>query len=277
MRSQNRSANPGRGRLSNVSDRGSENPNLGKRKRADLEVDNHKNTKLQEYLEVMQLPSKSRIWSNEDSIVTKAPSGRARSPPRPVIDECKNDKDYENAPKKPTKRCMTEEVGGDLLLNSKSSSSADVSINMNPIVIEELPVCAPPPPTDEDWLRSRTTRLLDLVDGDEALASTVERARDDENEAEGAVISGSSMNKEVKDPSVQTDEEIKSSFSTCDTPLNPINDINNASGRLFVRNLSYTATEDDLKKHFESNGHSSIIEVSLAEIPQSWIHFSLIS
>lgn len=269
LRSQNHSTNPGRGRTSIVSDHGSENRNLGKRKRADLEADNHKNTKLQEYLEVMQLPSKSRIWSNEDSIVTNAPSGRARSPPLPVIDKCKDDNDYKNAPKKPTKHCMTEEVGGDLLLNSKSSSTADVTINMNPIVIEELPVRAPPPPTDEDWLRSRTTRLLDLVDGDEALASTVERARDDENEAERAVISGSLMNKEVKDPSVQTDEEIKSGSSTCDTPLNPINDINNTSGRLFVRNLSYTATEDDLKKHLESNGHSSIIEVHVSKDSRS--------
>lgn len=210
----------------------------------------------------MQPPSKSRIWANQDSVVTKSPDGRALSPPLQVMVEGKNNNDYENVPKKLTKARMTEEVGGRLPLISKSTSSAEVSTSMNPIVDEvlQLPVCAPPP-SDEDWLRSHTSRLLDIIKYDDALVSTTELGQDEEKGAERADISESLMNN-VKDPSVQADEERKSGCSTSVKPWDPRNDTSNTSGRLFVRNLSYIATEEDLKRHLESNGPTSIIEVS---------------
>ena len=215
----------------------------------------------------MQPPSKSRIWANEDSIVTKTPTSHAPSSLLQVINEGKNDKDYENVPRKSTKPRMTEEISGNLPRNSISTSTADVSSNMISIVDEVLkpPVRAPPPPSDEDWLRSRTSRLLDLVEDDDTLVSKIELARDEEKEAERVVTSESSVSKKVKDQGGQEDEEPKGGSST---PMNPRSDTSNTSGRLFVRNLPYTATEEDLKRHFESDGHTSITEVSLAEIFQ---------
>lgn len=262
MRSRNDAANYGHGRPPVVP--GTENLNLGKRKHAELETDNHGNAKLQEYLEVMQPPSKSRIWANEDSKVIKATNRRAPSPPLLVVDEGENDKDYEMVPKKPTKPSILEEVGGEQPLNSKSTRTTDASTNMNSIVDEalQLPVRTPPPPSDGDWLRLRTSRLLDLVKDDDAN----ELARDEEKKAERGVISESSMNKKFKDPSIHAGEVTNIGSSIPVAPLNFSKDTSNASGRLFVRNLPYTATEEDLKRHFESNGPASIIEVSLTEI-----------
>lgn len=180
------------------------------------------------------------------------------------MDEGENDKDYEMVPKKPTKPSILEEVGGEQPLNSESTRTTDASTSMNSIGDEalQLPVRPHPPLSDEDWLRLRTSRLLDLVKDDDAN----ELARDEEKKAERAVISESSMNKKVKDPSIHAGEVIKNGSSTSVTPLNPRTDASDASGRLFVRNLPYTATEEDLKRHFESNGPTSIIEVSLTEI-----------
>lgn len=211
----------------------------------------------------MQPPSKSRIWANEYSTVTKAPDGHALSLPLQVVVEGKNNNDYENVAKKPTKPRMTEEVGGRLPLNSTSTSFVEVSTSMNPIVDEvlQLPFCAPSP-SDEDWLRSHTSRLLDLAKDDDALVSRIELGQDAEKAAERADISESSVNTKFKDPSVQADEEFESGASTSVKLLDPRNDTSNTSGRLFVRNLSYTATEEDLKRHLESNGPTSIIEVS---------------
>ena len=269
MRTRTNAAIFGR-RPSVIADPGSEHSNLGKRKRANLEADGHGNAKLQEYLEVMQLPSKCRIWANEDSAAVKAPNGRGARPTLQVIDESKNDKDYENPPKKLTKP-RTEEAGGNLLQKIRPTSTADVSRNMNPIFGEGvlLPSLAPPPPSDEDWLRSRSSRLLDLVEDDDTSVSKIEPAQDDGEEAERTVISESSMTEKVKDPTGQADEEITNDSSTFGTPLDP-----NASGRLFVRNLPYTATDEEIKSHFESIRHNSIIEVSLTETSCVCFHSS---
>lgn len=267
MRSRNDAADLGRGRPPIVPDRASEKPNFGKRKRADLEADNLGNAKLQEYLEVMQPPSRSMIWANEYSTDTRATNTCAPSLPLQVVDEGKNDKDYDNMSKKPTKSRMVEEPGGNLPLYSKSTSTADVFTDIEPIADEskQLPVRVHPPSSDEDWLRSRTSRLLDLVEDESAPVSRVELALAEEKEAERTFISKTSMNKTIKDPSVQADEETNSGSFLSVTPLNPRNESSHTSGRLFVRNLPYTATEEDLRRYFESDGNNSIIEVSLAE------------
>lgn len=270
LRSRNDAVNLGSGLPSVVPDRGSEIAYLGKRKRADLEAYDDGNSKLQEFLEVMQPPSKSRIWANEDAIATKTLISHAPSSGLQVINEGKNDKDYENVPRQPTKPRMREEISGNSPRNSISSSTAEVSTNMIPILDEILkpPVRAPPPPSDEDWLRSRTSRLLDLVEDDETLVSKIELARDEEKEAERAVTSESSTSKKIKDQGVQEDEETTGGSSKPMNPWSDADDTSDTSGRLFVRNLPYTATEEDLKRHFESNGHTFITEVSLAETCQ---------
>ncbi|KAK5992789.1 Multiple RNA-binding domain-containing protein 1 [Cladobotryum mycophilum] len=105
--------------------------------------------------------------------------------------------------------------------------------------------------TDDDWLRSRTNRLLDLVDPDDLpqAATTIQNGtaeqdtRDDNtspHSPEGAVEEVSADDVDAK----ETDE------SKQDDPVAIIT----RTSRLFVRNLPYSATEGDLHKEFGKFG-----------------------
>ena len=55
-------------------------------------------------------------------------------------------------------------------------------------------------------------------------------------------------NKAEEIPFIEPQEENE------DEKIDPVIEAIQANGRLFVRNLPYTATEDDLRKHFEPYG-----------------------
>lgn len=84
--------------------------------------------------------------------------------------------------------------------------------------------------TDKDWLREKTTRTLDLIDPDDV---------------EGTQVTKDSTHvvrdKVETTPQVQQKEQQSSK-------------INVSNARLFVRNLAYSTTEDDLHQLFEPFG-----------------------
>ncbi|KAK7430253.1 Multiple RNA-binding domain-containing protein 1 [Neonectria magnoliae] len=97
--------------------------------------------------------------------------------------------------------------------------------------------------TDDDWLRSRTNRLLDLVDPND-----LERVP-------------------VQDISAPAPAQIEKSGADNTAHLSPqrIDEVHDAvednaldairrTSRLFIRNLSYTTTEQDLRESFEKFG-----------------------
>lgn len=153
--------------------------------------------KLQEYLHVMQAPSTLRTWENHE--------GPALA--RPVVNE--QDAEYEDLPAKRRRITNDEE----------------------PALHEHLQPQIPPEASksDADWLRARTTRVLEP--------------------AEEPVI------EEVQETPEETKEIVPNSAPCTD--------------RLFARNLPYTATEDELREHFRSHGNHEIVEVSLPFFPQS--------
>lgn len=103
--------------------------------------------------------------------------------------------------------------------------------------------------TDDDWLRSRTSRLLDLVDPDELTAGAMPSpedeplARDTEENGETAHSSDDVTydvaEGETRTPGVSQDEAADAISKT---------------SRLFIRNLPYSATEDDVRDTFEKFG-----------------------
>lgn len=103
--------------------------------------------------------------------------------------------------------------------------------------------------TDDDWLRSRTNRLLDLVDPDDldsgAGPSTVDDTtmQDTENDRVSSHSSDEVTPDAVAD--VATSKE-----STTEDAVDAIS----RTSRLFVRNLPYSATEDDLRETFGQFG-----------------------
>jgi multiple RNA-binding domain-containing protein 1 len=109
--------------------------------------------------------------------------------------------------------------------------------------------------TDDDWLRSRTSRLLDLVDPDDpafaarappsmpsaAPASEPQQSTPDDPQA---VVHGPGDVVPVQAENTKDAAKLVEKTS-----------------RLFLRNLSYKVTEDDVREHFSKFG--SLEEVSI--------------
>lgn len=230
--------------------------NLGKRKRDDSGGGDHRDRKLQEFLEVMQPPSKSKTWANDDSYVEINPP--VERIPSPSIQEAEARHNHVQPKPKPTR--VTKDV--DLLNSFKTTAISDSQVNSDPLLLATSKVAneATQPSTDEAWLRSRTSRLLGLEDASELPTFTTQAVSDAEEEADGCDF----PKKSGQRPSAGQDITIEGSAANGDpTPvssLDPSNIDNTSSERLFVRNLSYTTTEEDLRSHFETYG--AITEVS---------------
>lgn len=201
-----------------------------KRKRSDLD---ESDPKLKEFLDIMQRPSKMKTLKTQDDDEEPPTKMQAIEVP-----EGESDGEYEAVPKKSKK---------------KNPPPAAVPQTIPTPVVPAIPELADetgvesilPSATDDDWLRSRTNRLLDLVDPDEigvagtgavsydaaqpVVADSMDTGEQDPDHGEGPTVEDQVEEGEKPDPTI---EAIK------------------ATGRLFVRNLPYSATEDDLREHF---------------------------
>jgi multiple RNA-binding domain-containing protein 1 len=207
-----------------------------KRKRSDAD---DADPKLKEFLEVMQPASKPKTWA------TQGEDDPALEPPTKMqaieVPEAESDGEYEAVPKK-----------------SRKTSPPKAIIQMEPIAVSSMikrpteddeAVVAPAAPggTDDDWLRSRTNRLLDLVDPEELVVHSRVEASANENTVTETAIGEPVTNEE---PSIE--EEEFEGFE--DEKPDPVIEAIKSNGRLFVRNLPYTASEEDLREHFETFG-----------------------
>lgn len=207
-----------------------------KRKRNDLD---ESDPKLQEFLEVMQPASKSKTWSAPEP----------EEPPTKVqaieLPEAESDGEYEAVPKKSRK-------------HSLPPPPPPISKEVVPVPLpdveepQEQSAIEPPAPnaTDDDWLRSRTNRLLDLMDPEDipnAQGNPVSTPPDANPEA---MVIDSELPPPTKK---ETEMEVDEPAEVEDKP-DPTMEAIKATGRLFVRNLPYTATEDDLRQHFAAHG-----------------------
>ncbi|KAI0383522.1 RNA-binding domain-containing protein [Hypomontagnella monticulosa] len=118
--------------------------------------------------------------------------------------------------------------------------------------------------TDDDWLRSRTNRLLDLVDDDD-IVPTVAPSGDlpsvspGQEQGQPEVVDATvDEDQDMNDANAQSDPD-EPSAEAKDDSLNTVR----KTKRLFVRNLPYSATEDDLKSHFESYGEVEEVHVPM--------------
>lgn len=102
-----------------------------------------------------------------------------------------------------------------------------------------------PSASDSDWLRGKTSRTLDLQDPDEDLA-TVGNPSNLDSSASPQPLQDNEPDNDASDAPQEPAEE------------RPIV----ANGRLFVRNLAFTVSDNELRSCFESHGKLS--EVCLA-------------
>jgi multiple RNA-binding domain-containing protein 1 len=148
--------------------------------------------------------------------------------------------------------------------NSHPTASAIVQSTIVPCEAIDTPVDTEIPmpeivsaATDDDWLRSRTSRLLDLVDPDSIEAVGGEKSAPAQDEPDSTLVEQTLPEIEpLPESDIATTEELN------DKP-DPILEEISKNGRLFVRNLPYTATEEELRNHFQPFG--SLEEVCLSK------------
>lgn len=217
--------------------------------------------KLQEFLEVMQPPSKSKIWENQDAAITQVSAKSVSKARNTATREARSDEVYEHVPKRRKKGQKSEdenvvpaELPVPVDVPSVDARTVPIDRGLSPGEAAQEPPTKSLAASDADWLRSRTSRLLGLMDDDDVHFTALPEDHPTEkrglSEVPELVKEGS-----LSDASAQTDEEPEVKGATLENQA-----VRN--GRLFVRNLTYTTTEEDLRKHFEDRGHGTIEEVS---------------
>ena len=221
-------------------------PDASKRK---LDVLDEADPKLQEYLDVMGAhPSKK--MRNAEGLPTTV--DEVLAPAVPVgLEDGESDDEYEDIPARAqnqSNQIADQEMVDAPLAPSLESSAA-------PAVVES----SEPAPgvsldaTDDDWLRSRTNRLLDLVDPDDAAFALRPAASAAAPASASTPVPASSVENtaSAKEHAPEGPKEIAST-----SPKDPESALSliEKTSRLFLRNLSYTVTEDDVREHFAKFG-----------------------
>ncbi|CAF9920406.1 Multiple RNA-binding domain-containing protein 1 [Imshaugia aleurites] len=231
-----------------------------KKRKREGPVEYGRKSKLQEYLEVMQPPSKSKSWENQDVATPQASAQPISNAENTTTQEARKDDVYEHVPKKRKKEQKIEEakvlpaeppVPVDMPNVDSRTAPSDVDPSQD---TTRDSLTKPSAASDADWLRSRTSRLLGLVNDDDVLPKALPQDAPTEkiglSDIPELVTEGS-----VSDASIQANGELGFEGSMPEKEAA-------GNGRLFVRNLAYTTTEEDLRKYFGDGGDGTIEEVS---------------
>ena len=226
-----------------------------KRKRSDVD---EADPKLKEFLEVMQPASKANKWATSDVNDIEEPPTKMQALELP---EGESDVEYEAVPKKPRKKSPPKEVP------IAKSVSILPEPSLSKLADEPMPDANTTNATDDDWLRSRTNRLLDLMEPEDIVAGAVTSANTN------VVAETSAGPTQHHDSTIHADEE-----NIHEEPAeeevehqDPIIEAIKTNGRLFVRNLPYTASEDDIRQHFQSFGTLEEVWPSFVLSASSWL------
>ncbi|KAE8149680.1 multiple RNA-binding domain-containing protein 1 [Aspergillus avenaceus] len=215
--------------------------------------------KLQEYLSVMQHSSHTKTWANDDAV------------PNAVSNETPAEKPSEEADDAAQELTFAQRKKAKLAETSGEDPYAPKPEEPEPMVVdasgqdateqtgqeESAPAEEQEAVSDADWLRSKTSRLLGLLDEDEqaefdstpktAPSTEVAEAKSDTEDAAPAVPQ-----------TEETDEQKAVTAPAVDTNIENIR----LSARLFVRNLAYDTKEPDLEPLFSSHGRIDEIHVA---------------
>lgn len=229
-------------------------------------LDGKEGTKFEEYLNVMQPPKKAARFTEEELVGghhddnpdehnAARVSDRSQVDTGPLlIHQNQNIKPISEPPKTTVAR-LNQSIG--------TSQEPDPADDLLEKAQKEEDSGAParPAASDKDWIRCRTSRTLDLIDHDDAVLLA------------GAADSGLTESDPnfATSPHRHVSQVLVSSTEIDNTPPHNVETEDSASsqdreslhaGRLFIRNLAYSTTEDEVRRFFESRDFGLIEEVS---------------
>jgi multiple RNA-binding domain-containing protein 1 len=212
-----------------------------KRKRDEAEQD----PKLKEFLEVYQPPSKNSIWANGDGQLGQATVAPAEETV-PEIAASEDESEYQVIAKK----SKLSEPTPTPAVPEPAPTEAQPEVAGTDEVMEdvhEAPTAEQGAVSDADWLRSRTNRVLELVEDDEvrptaAPATTAPTLQATVERIPPHVITA------APEPHPQSPAQDEHDAAQAEE------DKIRVTGRLYLRNLSFDVTEDELREQFSKHG-----------------------
>jgi len=212
----------------------------------------------------MTAPSKMKTWRDGEQPAADVPESAAT---QQTIAEIKPPESVDGTPVLPRKKPVASIDSDDDVADRPAAVKTRRTAETVPEDIEDGQDSeqGPPPGTsDMDWMRSRTSRLLGLVtddveDSDQAQDVKKPRAESPELEKGGQTAKTPAdddapaqvdQNAELTAaPPSEAKEEVSADVATI-----------RKSGRLFLRNLAYTITEDEIREYLSA--FPSLEEVS---------------
>ncbi|KAL6713887.1 Multiple RNA-binding domain-containing protein 1 [Lecanora helva] len=226
--------------------------------------------KLNEFLDVMRPPAKSKIWEDRTAIA-EVPSEQ--------VAECSDDhvasvKDHEiqepwrkrqklshetgpkvDQPDQPAQHNDDVRVGADVTSNKENEHGVSIDA--------ETPSAPAQAQSDSDWLRSRSSRLLGLVDDDDVHAPAAP-SNYDETAMIATTRPPAQMPPEHEPNAIEDTRGKDCDEHTIESvPPSEAQESTIDHGRLFIRNLSYSTTEDELREFLEGGNYGAIEELRL--------------
>ena len=230
------------------------------------------NTKLQEFLDVMERPSKTKSWLNPEALDTQVAILDDKEQARSALETVSRNEQRETGFKERKDPSQTDP--SNLLVDAADSTALipeDEQSPENPMTapsahdfprLEGVPQAA----SDDDWLRSRTSRLLGLLDEDEETLMLRKPAL--EEDSHNPTAPQQAPPTETAEAATQADlESVEHADKSLDTRTADPGDVTLFSGRLFIRNLAYSATAEELRDLFESHNSGVIEEVGTSLRP----------
>ena len=238
---------------------------ISKEKRKREDQSGRRESKLQEYLQVMRPPSKFKTWQNQDQDTLVGRHIPEVMPQEFAFKERDSEEEYEIVPKKKRKTGRQLKMDGPKL-PSPPDTPIEEGHGSQDSVIEaakstERLEDAPNPTSDADWLRSRTSRLLGLDDDNHTL--DVDTEGNERLTSPAGEASQISSHESLRDTAAGDQLKGKREGADATAIEDTLQETKNlGNGRLFLRNLTYTATEEDLQAYFEDHGYGELEEVS---------------
>jgi len=227
----------------------------------------------------MQRPSQLRGHAGADPDVMKAANAEIDHV-KVDLPEGESDSEYENVPKKAKSTAAGKSVQQPLASEPAVNTAMDVDDPAATAAVKQDDMQQEDATTnivsttvsDDDWLRSRTSRLLGLAENDDDDAQTAPAPTTSLPPVQ-PVEAESEFGGFEDDPSTNDKATPVSAGDAGSTDLVPVNELEEKirqSQRLYIRNLSYQVKEDTLRETFDGFGNLDEVSQVFLSSPQAF-------
>ncbi|GFQ00836.1 probable RNA-binding protein 19 [Phtheirospermum japonicum] len=217
----------------------------GKMKKKSKKDDENDDPQLEEFLQVMQ-HSKSKLWANDTLAAAPSASDKKKS---------QKAKGHEDTSDGDVSDLDVSEGEGNVLVEKQEADRPNI-LAQDEVV------------TDIDYFRSRVKKQWSDSESsdDEGSVDGADRGDSDDNDGSSKKSKQKGKHDPVGEPDVSEGEAVDGSgegdgsANPSSSPRNKNDDVLE-SGRLFIRNLPYSATEEELEEHFSKYGTISQVHI----------------